>query len=73
MARFMFKKQVKTPFCLVITLCWFKHNAVAGLAGFSVEHMGFTKSIGTLSTEQNCGYAQPGRVGHEGQAVLRRH
>lgn len=35
--------------------------------------MAITKSVGTLSTEQDSGYAQPGRVGHEGEAVLRRY
>lgn len=34
---------------------------------------GFTKSVGTLSPEQNGGHAQSGGVGHEGEAVLRRH
>lgn len=34
---------------------------------------GLTKRVGTLSAEQNRGHAQPGRVGHEGEAVLRRH
>lgn len=34
---------------------------------------GLTKRVGTLSAEQNCGHAQPGRVGHERKAVLRRH
>lgn len=31
---------------------------------------GLTKSVGSLSAEQNGGHAQPGRVGHEGEAVL---
>lgn len=34
---------------------------------------GLTKSVGSLSAEQNGGHAQPGRVGHEGEAVLRWH
>lgn len=40
---------------------------------FSGESIDFTKSVGTLSAEQDCGYAQPGRMGHEGEAVLCRH
>lgn len=32
---------------------------------------GVTKSVGSLSAEQNGGHAQPGRVGHEREAVLR--
>lgn len=32
-----------------------------------------TKRVGTLSAEQNRGHAQPGRVGHEREAVLCRH
>lgn len=39
----------------------------------TAETEGFTKSVGTLSPEQNGGHAQPGRVGYEGKAVLRRH
>lgn len=34
---------------------------------------GLTKRVGTLSAEQNRGHAQPGRVGHAREAVLRRH
>lgn len=37
------------------------------------ETEGFTKSVGTLSPEQDRGYAQPGCLGHEGKAVLRWH
>ena len=31
------------------------------------------KRLATLSAEQDGGHAQPGRLGHEGEAVLRRH
>lgn len=34
---------------------------------------GLTKRVGSVPTEQDGGHAQPGRVGHEGEAVLRWH
>lgn len=34
---------------------------------------GLTKRVGSLSAEQNRGHTQPGCVGHEREAVLRRH
>lgn len=46
--------------CTLSELCW-----SADPAG------GVTKSVGSLSAEQNGGHAQPGRVGHEREAVLR--
>ncbi len=34
------------------------------------ENEGFTKSVGTLSPEQDGGHTQPGCLGHERKAVL---
>ncbi len=47
-----------------------------GSVGYWVEcvsrdqNEGFTKSVGTLSPEQDGGHTQPGGLGHEGKAVL---
>lgn len=45
------------------------------IVDFVLAHLSaaFTKSVGALSAEQNGGHAQSGRLGHEGEAVLRRH
>lgn len=34
------------------------------------QNEGFTKSVGTLSPEQDGGHTQPGCLGHERKAVL---
>lgn len=52
---------------------WAGGGGGAGVLWVGGEVEGFTKSSGTLSAEQNGGHAQSGCVGHEGEAVLRRH
>lgn len=47
---------------MLYELCWSAYPAG-----------GLTKSVGSLSAEQNSGDAQPGRLGHEREAVLRWH
>lgn len=53
--------------------CWSLCKVLYELCLLAHPAGGLTKSVGSLSTEQNSGHAQPGRVGHEGEAVLRWH